>query len=345
MSPPVAILTVTHNDAEELEEWIQALDRLATGEDVAGYRLVAVDSGSEDDTAERLSRLAGRWPLRSELLDDNVGFAAGMNRAIELAPLECELLLLLNADARPRPDSVRRLVAAWRTHHRPGRLELGAVAARLVRPRSPSEPGLLDACGMRLTPTWRHLDRGSGKADRGQYGERELVFGATGAASLFFRRALEDVAIDGDILDPRFHSFREDAELCFRLQERGWSVLYEPSAEIVHRRSNLPERRSSMPAAVNYHSLKNRYLLRLYHQTAGNLVSTSLPTLAREAAIVAWVLLRERSSLAAYRWVWHHRRALWQRRRRIQGRRKASARQVNRWFWRHQLPLPPATDA
>ena len=109
-----------------------------------------------------------------------------------------------------------------------------------MRPAAPGEPPLLDACGMRLAAAWRHLDRGSGEPDRGQLALPERVFGGTGAASLFRRAALDDVAVDGEVFDPRFHSFREDAELCFRLRERGWEVVYEPVAVCEHRRKSSP---------------------------------------------------------------------------------------------------------
>jgi len=197
----------------------------------------------------------------------------------------------------------------------------------------------LDACGMRLTSNWRHLDRGSGEVDRGQLSRPEKVFGATGAASLFRREALDDAAVDGEVFDSRFHSFREDAELCFRLRERGWEVLYEPAALAEHRRFNLPERRSALPAFVNYHSLKNRYLLRIYHQTRANLLRTLLPTLVRDLAALGWVVLRERSSLAAYGWLWRHRAELLRRRRAIQARRTVPPWQVDRWFTVQGEPL------
>jgi GT2 family glycosyltransferase len=198
---------------------------------------------------------------------------------------------------------------------------------------------MLDACGMILTRNWRHLDRGSGEVDRGQWSTADRVFGATGAASLFRRAALDDVAVEGEIFDSRFHSFREDAELCFRLRERGWEVIYEPAAVCEHRRFNLPERRSAMPAAVNLHSLKNRYLLRLYHQTAGNLLRTLLPTLVRDLAALGWVVLRERSSLAAYAWLWRHRREIRRRRRLIQERRTVPPAAIDRWFGSQGEPL------
>src|SRR5262249_44399387 len=83
------------------------------------------------------------------------------------------------ADARPEPDCVSRMLArmdqrGWK---------VGAVTGRLLRPPA-AEERLLDACGMRLVPTWRHLDRGSGEPDRGQFAVAERVFGGTGAATL-----------------------------------------------------------------------------------------------------------------------------------------------------------------
>jgi GT2 family glycosyltransferase len=244
--------------------------------------------------------------------------------------------LSLNADARPAPDYVSRLLARAAVHPE---LRVGAVTGRLLRPRQAGRPPVLDACGMRLTRTWRHLDRGSGEVDSGQYGGAERVFGATGAASLFRRAALADAALDGDPFDPLFHSFREDAELAFRLRERGWEVLYEPAARAEHRRFNLPGRRAAMPPEVNLHSLKNRYLLRLVHQTPRNLIVTLLPALLRDAAALGWVVVAERSSLAAYRWLWRNRRPIAARRRAVQARRLVPARELDHWFGRDGMPL------
>jgi GT2 family glycosyltransferase len=273
-------------------------------------------------------------------LPDNVGFAGGMNEA--LARSTAPWTLTLNADAVPRPDFLGRLLARASAHEA---LRVGAVTGRLVRPAEPAgdaagEPvRRLDACGMTLSPAWRHHDRGSGMADRGQWTRAQRVFGGTGAATLFRREALLDAAVDGEVFDPRFHSFREDAELCFRLRERRWEVLYEPAAVCEHRRFNVPARRRSMPPEVNRHSLKNRYLLRLYHQTPGNLVWTLPFALARDLQALLWVLLAERSSLPAYGWLWAHRRELLARRRAVRRRRTAGWWEVERWFLRRGIDL------
>lgn len=326
----VAVCIVTHDSAADLPGCLEALAAL----EHRTLEIVVVDCASRDSSAEVIRAHAPqRIPFQVVELEENLGFAGGMNAA--LARTRAPFVLTLNADARPAPDFVTRLLERAA---QPG-LRVGAVAGRLVRPSGEGEPRLLDACGMRLTRAWRHFDRGSGEPDRGQYGQAERVFGATGAASMFRREALDDVALAGEVFDPRFHSFREDAELCFRLRERGWEVLYEPAAVAQHRRFNLPERRSSMPAAVNYHSLKNRYLLRIYHQTAGNFFRTLLPTVTRDLGALGWVLLRERSSLAGYAWLWRHRRELRARRRTIQERRTVPALEIDRWFTSDGEPL------
>ncbi|MDE2850439.1 MAG: glycosyltransferase [Acidobacteriota bacterium] len=368
-SVELAVCTVTWNDAANLQRFFEALANLQG----PAFRLIVVDNASTDGTVQSLREHAGAagFPVEVIALDGNTGFAGGLNRALESAfgyDPKPEWVLSLNADAWPAADYAERLIERARrftSEERP----VGAVTGRLVRAEGRPEPGwrvsapaasqserpsaggrmsgrrtdrgVIDACGMALTRSWRHVDRGSDQADHGQYGVTERVFGGTGAATLFLSAALQDVAIDGRVLDDDFHSYREDAELCFRLQERGWQALYEPRARAVHRRVNLARRRRDMSPEVNFHSLKNRYLLQYYHRTLADLPRTLLATAMRELGIVAYVLLRERSSLAAYGWLWRHRRRLRERRRAIRSRRLVPARATAGWFGRAALPADP----
>ncbi len=328
MKTEATVCIVTHNSADDLPSCFAAL----AAQDVRGLEVVVVDCASSDASVAA-AREAPLGDLRRTVvpLAENRGFAGGMNEA--LRHTEAPYVLSLNADARPRGDFLRRLLDRAEATDR-----LGAVTPRLVRPAADGVTRL-DACGMYLLRTWRHLDRGSGEVDRGQYDEPQRVFGATGAAVLYARAALDDIAVDGEVFAEDFHSFREDAELSFRLRERGWEVIYEPSAVAEHRRRVLPERRRDLPAAVNYHSLKNRYLLRAYHQTPRNFWRTLVPALARDVGALAYVLLFERSSLPAYAWLWRHRHRILERRRRVFGRRTVPATAVEAWFSRRCLPL------
>ncbi len=327
----VVVCIVTHDSEGDLRGCLESVGELR-------YRpleLVVVDCASGDDSVGVVEREhPPEIPLVHRPLLDNVGFAGGMNEA--LAQTDAPWVLTLNPDARPDPHYISRLLERAAQH--PG-ARIGALTGRLTRPRNQAETELLDACGMVLSPTWRHFDRGSGEPAEGRWTVADRVFGATGAASLFRRQALDDTAVDGEVFLSEFHSFREDAELCFRLQERDWDVLYEPAALCEHRRHNLPSRRRRMPPQVNMHSLKNRYLLRFYHQNGMNLLLTGIPALFRDLAAFAYVLLMERSSLAAYGWLWKHRREIRRRRQTIRSRCTVSDSAINRWFFRKGLPL------
>lgn len=324
----VSVCMVTHNSASDLAPCLESV----SAQESIPWELVIVDCASTDRTLDEAGRaLAALGRGRLIDLEGNLGFTGGMNIAV--AESSAPYVLCLNADTRLRPDFLQALVSRARRH--PDR-KVGAVTGRLLRPDG---EGLLDAAGMRLRPTWRHLDRGSGQADRGQFAVAERVFGGTGAATLFSRDALEDTSIDGEVFLAEFHSYREDAELCFRLCERDWAVLYEPEAVAIHVRRNLPERRRRMPAFVNYHSLKNRFLLRAYHETWATLLLTALPTLIRDLGILGYLFLRERTSFPALGWLWNRRRRILTRRRRIQARRSVPSLRVAAWFWQSSRPL------
>lgn len=325
-SADVAVCIVTHDSAGPLADCLRAVARL----DPAPAEVAVVDCASRDDSVAIARRegaaLAG---LAIEPLGENLGFAGGMNRALRIT--RSPWVLSLNPDAEPDPDYVARLQARAAAS---AERRIGGLTGRILRP-----DGRLDACGMRLTWTWRHLDRGSGEPDRRRWDRPERVFGATGAASLWRREALDDVALEGEVFLSEFHSYREDAELAFRLQERGWEIVYDPAATARHVRLNVPSRRRVMSPAVNRHSLKNRYLLRAYHQGGCNFLATLLPTLLRDLQALLWVAGVERSSFAAYSWLWRHRRSILARRRAIRTRRRASSWAVDRWFLRSGRPL------
>lgn len=330
MTPRAAVCIVTFNEAADLPACFAAV----AAQDVDGFEVVVVDCGSSDDSVAVARRAPlGDVPRTVVPLGENRGFSGGMNEAFRHT--SATWVLTLNADARPRPDFLRQLL----TRAAASGPRLGAVTPRLVRPAEADGTRRLDACGMYLVRAWRHLDRGSGEIDRGQYGEPERVFGATGAAAFYARAALDDVAIGGRVFDEDFHTYREDAELAFRLRERGWEVIYEPAAVAEHRRRVLPERRRSLPSSINCHSLKNRYLLRAYHQTARSFWRTLLPALARDLGALAYVLALERGSLAAYAWLWRHRREIRERRREIQRRRSVAPEVVEEWFERRSAPV------
>ena len=159
MTGAVAVCIVTYNDADDLPASIESV----CAQSQRPLELVIVDNASHDASAHVATELVASLPswLPGQALanDANLGFAAGMNQAY--AATAAPLLLTLNADARPEPDYIERLVTAASRYE--STLHVGAVTGRLSREvdaENPNSPPLLDACGMMLKSAWRHLDRG-----------------------------------------------------------------------------------------------------------------------------------------------------------------------------------------
>jgi hypothetical protein len=199
-----------------------------------------------------------------------------------------------------------------------------------------------------VTPSGRHLDRGAGEPDDGRFARQALVFGGTGAALLLRRSAIDDVSYPGaELLAESFFAYREDAELAWRLQWRGWHCLYVPMAVAVHQRHLRPETgrgiagaadvgtaagRARSPERINALSVRNRFLLRLHCADLGWHLRCLPWWLLRDLLVIAACLTVERSSLPALAEVWTGRRDALARRRHVLGRARVRSRQVSRWF-------------
>jgi GT2 family glycosyltransferase len=186
----------------------------------------------------------------------------------------------------------------------------------------------------------RHLDRGSREPDLGQYEQPEYVFGATGAACLYRRAMMEDIALDGEFFDNDFFAYREDADVAWRAQLLGWKCLYTPPAVAYHVRSVLPSNRASLPAFINMHSVKNRWLLRIKNMTAGLYRRHWLSITWRDCLVIGGCLLREFSSLRAFVLLVRAWPRTWRKRRAIMRKRRASEDYIAAWFSFQPVSFP-----
>jgi GT2 family glycosyltransferase len=305
----VSVVLVTWNSAQYLPRCLEALAQ-QTHRDL---ELIAIDNASVD---ESLALLKADKVIRN---DSNRGFSAAVNQGIAVA--RGAYVLLLNPDCFLEPSYIELLVAAMEAAP-----NFGSATGMLLRANG--KPGEIDSCGMRMTRNGRHLDIDVRPAVESN-GE---VFGVSGAAALHRMSFLRDVAIDGEVLDEDFFAYREDADLAWRGQLFGWRALCEPRAIAHHVRRVTPEVRNALPADINMHSVKNRFLLRLKNEGAYLALRNAPFELARDLVVLLASLTIERSSLPAFAWLWRNRARVLAKRRVIQQRRKVSDRELARWF-------------
>ncbi|MCU1350131.1 MAG: glycosyl transferase, family 2 [Acidobacteria bacterium] len=334
----VSVVLVTWNSAPFLRRCLEGV-RQQTHHDL---ELIAVDNASGDGSPA-LTR--AEWPDARQIVNDtNRGFTGAVNQGVAAA--RGEFVLLLNPDAFLEPDYLAKTIEALRAAGD----DFGAATGRLMKGvgHDITPTDLVDSKGIRMTRTGRHLDIGqgleNGQDDRGLRPLRASatgkgqpasvfeVFGVSGAAALYRMTFLRDVAIDGQVLDEDFHTYREDADLAWRGRVLGWRALYVPDAVGYHVRTVTPQKRRELSPIVNMHSVKNRFLLRLKNESLYLALRNAPFELPRDLVAIAAVLTVERTSRPALTWIWKNRARVLARRREIQRRRRVSDRELAAWF-------------
>ena len=302
----VSLILVTWNSARYLP---RCLDGIAqqTFRDV---ELIVVDNGSADDSVAIVrAKFSDATILQNS---DNEGFARAVNQGVARA--SGEFVQLVNPDAFLGPEYVEKLVEAFEQE------EIGSATGKLLR----AEGSGVDSKGIRMTRTGRHFDI--------EEGEERDVFGVSGAAAMHRMSFIRDVTLsDGQFLDEDFFTYREDADVAWRGRLFGWRAVYVPDAVGWHVRTVTPQKRRELPAFINMHSVKNRFMMRIKNEGLYLALRNAPFELTRDLVIIAAVLTIERSSLPAFPWLWRNRKRIFAKRREIQRRRRVSDRALARW--------------
>jgi GT2 family glycosyltransferase len=205
--------------------------------------LLLVDNGSPDGSGERLR---AAFP-RAQYLQTgaNLGYTGGNNRGMARAlAAGCDYVLVLNNDTVVEPDCVRRLVEAATENPR-----AGAVGAKILFADDPARIWFAGGDLSRTRALGTH--RREGELDSGGDGEgvQEVTF-LTGCCLLLPAAVVREVGG----FEEDFFAYAEDVDLSLRLAERGFPLLYQPRARLLHRISPVDE---PSPFAIR-HGVRNR---------------------------------------------------------------------------------------
>jgi GT2 family glycosyltransferase len=324
MTSLVDVVVVTRNHGATIGATLAGL----VSQTVQAGTVFVIDNGSADDSVSRAEAFGERLPITIIRLGENSGFAAAANLGVRRG--SAPFVLSLNPDCRLAPDYLAELLAALES-----RPVVGSATGLLLRGvghhLDPTD--IVDSAGMIVTSSGRHLDRGSGKTMAPAQTLPAWVFGASGAAGLFRRAALEDVAYPGgEVFDEGFFAYREDADLAWRLQRRGWGCLFWPRGRAWHQRGLQPEARRRGTPEVNRHSVRNRFLLRWSNADWRWRVACFPSWLLRDLVVVAACLTIERPSLAGLVEAWAMRRQQRGRGRANLARARVGGWRLSRWF-------------
>ncbi|MDP2336800.1 MAG: glycosyltransferase family 2 protein [Bacteroidota bacterium] len=221
-NPKIAIVILNWNGVKLLQQFLPSVIEFSKNNST---EIVVADNGSTDDS---LSLLRKEFPTVKILdLKRNFGFARGYNEALK--QIDADYFVILNSDVEVTSgwlESPIRLMEADQTiaavqpkilsYHQKTHFEYAGAAG-----------GFIDRFGY---PFCRGRIFNEVEADTGQYDQTTDIFWATGACMFVRGRLFHEVGgFDGD-----FWAHMEEIDLCWRLKNRGYRVVYSPKSAVFH---------------------------------------------------------------------------------------------------------------
>ena len=254
----VSVVILTWNSASSIEACLASLPAGLT----VGHEVIVVDNGSQDRT---LAVLRASFPA-VQIMENphNRGVAPARNQGIRRA--RGDYVLILDDDTIVHPSALDQLVQLLDS-----RPEIGLCGPKLVDAEGRLSlscrlfPTLLDKLGRRFPSALiRKAARQIELAELADWAHDTLrpVDYVIGACQLIRRRALDEVGL----LDERIFYGPEDVDLCVRMHQAGWQVVYQPAAVVTHAEQRIARSAFSRLGwkhlrGLAYYFWKHRYIV------------------------------------------------------------------------------------
>ncbi len=192
---------------------------------IPGVEIYVADNGSTDDS---IMYLVDNFPeVKLILLQNNYGFAEGYNKALKY--VNADYYVLLNSDVEVTPNWLQPCIELLE------KVEKAAVVQpKILSYQKPhlfeyagAAGGFIDKFGY---PFCRGRILNRTEPDLAQYNSITPIFWASGAC-MFIKAELFNLAGG---FDGSFWAHMEEIDLCWRLKNQGYKILYQPFSTVFH---------------------------------------------------------------------------------------------------------------
>ncbi len=157
----------------------------------------------------------------------NGGYAKGYNDA--LAKIKADIYCLLNSDVEVTPNWLAPIIRTFETSK-----NIAAIQPKILDYKKKAYFEYAGAAGGFIDKLGYAYCRGrifdTLEEDKGQYDDTTPIFWASGAC-LFIRKQVFD---EVGKLDEDFFAHQEEIDLCWRIHNHGYKIIYEGSSVIYH---------------------------------------------------------------------------------------------------------------
>jgi len=284
-----AVVILNYNGAHFLDQFLPTLIAHTSNCD-----LIVADNKSIDNSLEILKKFVDRVTVIE--LEENFGYAGGYNQALKDLPNE--FIILLNSDVEVTDDWTLPLISLLEKDD-----EVVAAQPKIKDFNNKNRFEYAGAAGGYIDKLGYPFCRGrifnTLEKDVGQYEDPTQIFWATGACFIIRAKVFKDIGG----FDDSFFAHMEEIDLCWRLNNRGYQIKYQPKSTVYHVgggtlnkhspkktflniRNNLLTLHKNLPASSLIPILFLRVFLDL---AAAALLSVKLGSKHGVAVIKAWI--------------------------------------------------------
>lgn len=242
--PELSIVIVSYNTREILRDCLRSLAKV----DGINFETIVSDNGSADGSVQMIKEF--KW-VRLVENKRNLGFARANNVARKIA--RGEYVLFLNSDTVVNKEALSQTVNYLKAHE-----DVGSVTCKLVLPN-----GELDRDTRRRFPTpmisFNKLFLGRSNnywymdVDENTTHEVDVI---QGAFHLTRKKLLDQVGW----FDEDYFLDGEDIDLCWRIKELGYKIVYYPKVSIVHvKKASKKAQKSSLAVTSGVRAMEIFY--------------------------------------------------------------------------------------
>lgn len=216
----ISVVILNYNGKSWLDKFLKTvIDKSPEAE------VIVVDNASTDDSVEFLeSNFSSTRLIQNKT---NSGFAGGYNEGLK--HIESDYYVLLNSDIEITDNWIMPVINSIEADENivAGQPKILAYNDQEKFEHAGAVGGYIDQLGY---PFCRGRIFTETEVDQGQYDSLTKVFWATGAC--LFIKADKYWEIGG--LDEAYFAHMEEIDMCWRLQNKGYDIICEPSAKVYH---------------------------------------------------------------------------------------------------------------
>ena len=211
----VTVVIPNYNGIKYIDKCLQHLCR----QEYRDFKVIVVDNDSKDDSYNNVYKYTDDLDIELVKLDDNYGFARGVNEGIIRA--DSEYVVLLNNDAYAGKHFIQELVSKMDSDEK-----IFSAQALMLQY---SDHSIVDSAGDYFSALGWGFSKGKdGKSLK--YTKDREIFSSCAGAAIYRMSILDEIGL----FDENFFAYLEDMDIGYRARLAGYRNVLAAKAKVLH---------------------------------------------------------------------------------------------------------------